>query len=107
MAANSGALQPGAEPNSGSSVNANLRPEGKVVNEFHSNDDTDRDANAHHHTLGANANQAAPGSHRHDGSDSILLLQGITLAGAKGGNTALASVISALVQLGATDSTSA
>lgn len=99
----------GGNPQSatGSSVNSNLRPEAQVVNEFHSNDDTDRDFNAHHHTLGANANQASPGSHRHDGSDSILLLQGVTIAGAKSGNTALASVISALVQLGATDSTSA
>lgn len=91
----------------GSSVNSGMRPEGKVVNEFHTNDDVDRDANSHHHTLGGGANQASPGSHRHDGSDSVLLLDGITLAGAKGGNTALASVISALVQLGAKDSTSA
>lgn len=89
------------------SVNSNLRPEAKVVNEFHTNDDADRDAAAHHHTLGPNANQASPGSHRHDGSDSVLLLQGITLAGSKGGNVALASVIAALVTLGATDNTSA
>jgi hypothetical protein len=101
------ALQPTAQANAGSSVNSNLRPDGKTVNEFHSNDDTDRDANAHHHTLGSNANQAAPGSHRHDGSDSISLLQGLTISGAKGGNTALASVIGLLVQLGATDSSSA
>lgn len=93
--------------NGGSSVNSNLRPEARVVNEFHTNDDIDRDANAHHHTLGPNANQASPGSHRHDGADSYLLLQGVTLAGSKGGNVALASVISALVQLGATDNTSA
>jgi hypothetical protein len=93
--------------NTGSSVNSDMRPQAQVVNEFHTNDDTDRDANAHHHTLGASANQSAPGSHRHDGSDSILLLDGITLAGAKGGNTALASVISALVGLGAKDSTTA
>lgn len=106
MAANAGALTPGAEQ-SGSSVNADMRPDGKVVNEFHSNDDTDRDSNAHHHTLGANANQASPGSHRHDGSDSLLLLQGLTISGSKGGNTALASVIGLLVQLGATDSSSA
>lgn len=91
----------------GGSVNSNLRPEAKVVNEFHTNDDLDRDAASHHHSLGPNANQASPGSHRHDGSDSVLLLQGITLAGAKGGNVALASVIAALVNLGATDNTSA
>lgn len=95
------------EESSGSSVNSNMRPEAKVVNEFHTNDDVDRDGNAHHHTLGPNANQASPGSHRHDGSDSFLLLDGVELAGAKGGNVALASVINALVQLGAKDSTSA
>lgn len=92
----------------GSSVNSGMRPEGRVVNEFHTNDDVDRDANAHHHTLGPNANQSAPGSHRHDGSDSVLLGAGITISGAKGGNTAVASIISAMVQMfGVTDSTSA
>lgn len=96
-----------ADMKDGSSVNSNLRPEAKVVNEFHTNDDVDRDANSHHHTLGPNANQAAPGSHRHDGSDSVSLLQGLTISGAKGGNTALASVIALMVQLGATDNTSA
>lgn len=90
------------------SVNSSMRPEAKVVNEFHTNDDLDRDAAAHHHSLGPNANQAAPGSHRHDGSDSILLGQGITIAGAKGSNAALASVIAAMVQMfGVTDNTSA
>lgn len=93
--------------NQGGSVNASLRPEGKVVNEFHTNDDVDRDAGAHHHTLGGGANQAAPGSHKHDGTDSVALLEGITIAGAKGGNVALASVIQALVLLGATDNTTA
>lgn len=94
--------------NLGGSVNSNMRPEARVVNEFHTNDDADRDAAAHHHTLGPNANQASPGSHRHDGSDSVLLGAGITIAGAKGGNVALASVISAMVQMfGVTDNTSA
>jgi hypothetical protein len=96
-----------ADSKLGGSVNSDLRPEGKVVNEFHTNDDVDRDWNSHHHTIGTGANQAAPGSHRHDGADSVLLLDGVTIAGAKGGNVALASVISALVQLGATDNTSA
>lgn len=91
----------------GGSVNSSLRPEGKVVNEFHTNDDVDKDSNAHHHTLGSGANQASPGSHKHDGTDSIQLLEGITIAGAKGGNVALASAINALVQLGATDNTTA
>jgi hypothetical protein len=91
----------------GSSVDANLRPDAKTVNEFHSNDDTDKDANAHHHTLGSGANQASPGSHNHDGSTSVQLLEGFTLSGTRGSATAIVSIISALVQLGATDNTTA
>ena len=94
--------------NDGSSINSNMRPDGKVVNEFHSNDDVDKDANAHHHTLGSGANQASPGSHRHDGTDSMSLLEGFELAGSRGtGATAINSIIAALVQLGASDNTSA
>lgn len=91
----------------GGSVNSNMRPEGRVVNEFHSNDDVDKDANAHHHTLGSGSNQASPGAHRHDGTDSLSLLEGFELSGSKAGNLALGSVIQALVQLGATDNTTA
>lgn len=91
----------------GGSVNSNLRPEGKVVNEFHTNDDLDRDAQAHHHSLGSGSNQASPGAHRHDGTDSIPLLEGLELSGSRGTATAINSIIAALVQLGATDSTSA
>ena len=90
-----------------SSINGNMRPDARVVNEFHSNDDVDKDANAHHHTLGGGSNQAAPGSHRHDGTDSVQLLEGVELAGSRGGNLALQSVINALVGLGATDNTTA
>lgn len=93
-------------PTSGS-VNSNLRPEGKVVNEFHTNDDTDKDSNAHHHTLGSGSNQASPGSHRHDGTDSVPLLEGFELSGTRGASTAIVSIISALVSLGATDNTTA
>lgn len=89
------------------SMNANMRPEARVVNEFHSNDDVDKDSNAHHHTLGAGANQASPGPHRHDGTDSVSLLEGFELSGSKGGNLAVGSIIQALVQLGATDNTTA
>lgn len=91
----------------GGSVNSGMRPEGKVVNEFHTNDDVDKDANAHHHTLGSGANQAASGSHRHDGTDSLQLLEGYTLSGSKGTATAMNGIIAALVQLGAVDNTSA
>lgn len=92
----------------GSSVNTNLRPEARVVNEFHTNDDLDKDSNSHHHTLGSGANQASPGHHRHTGADgSQPLLEGIELSGSKGGNLALGSVVQALVALGATDNTTA
>lgn len=91
----------------GGSVNSGLRPEGKVVNEFHSNDDVDKDSNAHHHTLGSGSNQSSPGAHRHDGADSIPLLEGFELSGTRGTSSAIGSIILALVQLGATDNTSA
>lgn len=91
----------------GGSVNSDMRPEARVINEFHTNDDVDKDANSHHHTLGGGANQASPGSHKHDGTDSIALLEGFEISGAKSGNLALGSVIQALVQLGATDNTTA
>lgn len=91
----------------GGSVNSNMRPEGKVINEFHTNDDVDKDANSHHHTLGSGANQASPGSHRHDGADSMQLLEGVELNGSIASGAALLSVINAMVGLGATNNTTA
>lgn len=82
-------------------------PSAIVVNKFHLKSDVDSQANAQHHTLGPRAGQASPGTHKHDGKNSQQLLTGVTLIGAKGGNVALASVIAALVGLGATDSTTA
>lgn len=81
------------------------RPDADSVREFHINADTDVDPNSLHHTIGPGYNQAASGQHNHDGNNSPLLLDGVTISGAKGGNTALASVISALVKLGAADAT--
>lgn len=95
------------ERGSGGSVNSNLRPDSRTINEFHTNDDVDRDGNSHHHTLGTGANQASSGSHRHNGTDSVLLLEGVELSGSRGGNLALQSVVNALVGLGATDNTTA
>lgn len=91
----------------GSSVDSNLRPDARTVNEFHSNDDTDKDANAHHHTLGSGANQASPGSHSHDGTTSVQLLADFSITGSRSGGAALISVISALEQLGAINNTTA
>ena len=92
-----------AENTTGSSVNAGMRPPPKTVTEFHTNDDVDTSGQAHHHTLGIGANQAAPGPHRHDGSDSVYLLEGYTISGSKTTGAALSSVIAALVMLGAKD----
>lgn len=88
-------------------LNEEARPESKVVADFHTNSDVDSDNESQHHTLGPNKYQASPGSHRHDGTDSVPLLGDIEITGSRGGNTALASVIAALVALGAKDSTTA
>jgi hypothetical protein len=81
----------------------NPKPDAQAVEDFHSNDDIDSRAEAHHHSLGPLPTQASPGDHMHDGGTSPLLLQGVTITGSRGGNAALVSVISALVKLGATD----
>jgi hypothetical protein len=83
------------------------RPAGPVVEKFHTNCDVDESKEAYHHTIGTNTFQAASGAHTHNGSDSPQLLINIEITGSRGGNTALASVIAALVFLGAKDSTTA
>lgn len=85
----------------------NPKPDAQAVEDFHSNADTDVRPESLHHTLGPSPSQAAPGNHTHNGSDSPQLLEGVTLVGSRGGNAALASVISALVKLGAQDTTTA
>ena len=80
-------------------------PSAKEVEVYHTNADTDGSSTSIHHTLGPKRGQSSPGDHTHDGSTSKLLLEGVTLTGAKAGNAALASVIAALVAMGATDST--
>lgn len=82
-------------------------PQAEEVEKFHTNADTDARSESIHHTLGTRPTQAARGNHNHRGGDSVLLLEGITLTGSRGGNIALLSVIQALVALGATDSTTA
>lgn len=91
----------------GGSVNSNFRPNQRIVNEFHTNDDLDRDGSSHHHSLGLGTNQASSGAHNHDGTNSVQLLAGFTLTGSRASGAALISVIDALQQLGATDSTTA
>lgn len=75
----------------------------KLVADFHRRSDLDSSQNAQHHTLGIRQDQASPGAHNHNGDNSVQIMKGITITGAKAGNAALASVIAALVKLGATD----
>ena len=75
------------------------------VDDFHEQSDLNTRSEAQHHTLGPSQNQAAPGNHNHDGGTSIPLWEGNTISGSRGGNMALASVISILVQKGAVDAT--
>lgn len=82
-------------------------PPSKDVARFHTNADTDGDEGSLHHTLGPRKGQAAPGDHDHRGGSSVELLTGSTITGSRGGNAALTSVIALLVELGATDNTTA
>lgn len=54
--------------------NAPLVPTPQLTSDIHQVDDVDTSVLAHHHTLGYGPNQAAPGGHRHDGSDSSSVL---------------------------------
>lgn len=69
--------------------------------EIHKFDDVDFERTSHHHTLGTGPLQAAPGNHKH-----LTMMEGITLTGAKGGNVALANLITMLADhFGFTDGT--
>lgn len=92
---------------SDASINSADRPDSKTVTEFHQNADTDANKDSIHHTLGYGQNQAAPGSHTHDGTDSYQLLAEVEITGSRGSGAALASIIVALTKLGAVDKTEA
>lgn len=79
-------------------------PPAEQVAEFHTNADTDTRRESAHHTLGIAPYQASPGDHTHDGGTSPLLLAGVTITGTRGSASNAASIIAALVKLGATDS---
>lgn len=75
------------------------RPSHDQVKNFHEKADKDGGPKALHHTLGPSANQAAAGDHSHDGGNSAKLdqlLSDITVSGSRGGNAALASLLSQL-----------
>lgn len=77
-------------------------------NRQHFNSDVDSSQRSLHHTLGPGRNQAAPGDHIHDGITSPKIgalvpgasasnpVPAFTLTGAKGGNVALANLITFL-----------
>lgn len=81
-----------------------IPPSAEQVADFHTNSDADTRKEAQHHTLGIQPYQASPGDHTHDGGTSPLLLAGVTITGTRGSAANAASIISALVKLGATDS---
>lgn len=81
-------------------------PSANEVSKYHTNDDVDGGPRSHHHSLGNLRGQASPGDHIHDGGSSKSLMDDITITGAKGGNVALANLITALSKaLGFTDGT--
>jgi hypothetical protein len=75
-----------------------LNPSPQEVVAFHQRSDSDSAPTAQHHTLGTKRNQASPGDHIHNGINSRNLGtgQGFVLTGAKGGNVALANLITML-----------
>lgn len=74
---------------------------------FHAFSDVDSEQGAQHHTLGPGVNQAASGAHSHDGNNSPLLFNG-TVTGSRGGNAAVANLISIICsQTGIIDGTTA
>lgn len=83
------------------------KPTPQKVNDFHTNSDVDQEPDSQHHTLGQSPGQASPGNHSHNGSDSVALLEGVVLVGSRGGNSSIASILQALVKLGAEDNTTA
>jgi hypothetical protein len=85
----------------------NPKPPNQVVDDFHTNSDVDSRAEAQHHTLGPNPNQASPGNHTHDGGDSELLLTNEVITGSRNSDAWRLSVNAILVRLGATDNSTA
>lgn len=76
----------------------NPAPSPREVNFFHTRSDVDSGVTAQHHTLGIKHDQTSPGDHNHDGKGSRKLAtgMGLSISGAKGGNAALASLITML-----------
>jgi hypothetical protein len=83
-------------------------PSGMESRLQHRQSDVDSGPKAQHHTLGTKRNQASPGNHVHDGTTSPKLglyqmdpagnkvVTSLSISGAKGGNAAVASIITLL-----------
>lgn len=85
---------------------ARVSPPPEVVARFHARSDVDSNSTAQHHTLGVKHDQASPGDHKHTGDNSLLIMEGITVAGDTAGNLALQDLIAKLADaLGFTDAT--
>lgn len=79
----------------------NPAPPPREVAFMHARSDVDSGPNSQHHTLGVKHNQASFGDHAHDGKSSrkVGLGLNLNLTGAKGGNVALANLITMLQQV--------
>lgn len=83
-------------------------PSAIIVQRFHKNAAVDTRPEDIHHTIGTGPAQAAAGDHNHDGGNSPLILEGITITGSKSiPATMWPSILLALTRLGAKDSTTA
>lgn len=81
-------------------------PPPEEVARAHARSDVDSSQTAQHHTLGVRHDQASPGDHKHEGQGSRMIMEGITVSGSKGGNLALADLITKLAAaLGFNDAT--
>lgn len=96
----------------GDAVNPKQYATPEQVLDFHMLSDVDTKADAQHHTLGTGPMQAARGSHQHNGTDSALLFDPSTaiasgdLSTAAGQRSAIKAILTALANVGLTDSTS-
>lgn len=83
-------------------------PSAKTVTDFHRNSDVDTRSESQHHTLGTGRTNSSPGDHKHDGGSSLALMPDIIFSGVitSYNKSVLKQIMAALVQLGATDTTS-
>jgi hypothetical protein len=81
-------------------------PSSRYIDWFHGQASHRRPTDLHHQ-LGRNSWDSSPGDHKHDGVTSSLLLDGLTIEGARNTDAYLQSVNNLLVRLGAVDNTTA